>query len=107
MSEANKTADKSFAESLLGCIGVFALIPAIVCAEGYITSLLWEWFLVPLGIVKISISQAIGIALLSSILTHQNQPKSAVKSEPFELLGGIIGRLGMCLLTAWIVHKLM
>ncbi len=104
MSEAN---DKTFNESLLGCIGVMALIPAMSLAEGYIVSLLWSWFFVPLGAIEISVWHSIGIALLCNILTHQNQPKSAMKTELYEAIGGTIGRWSMCLLVAWIVHKMM
>jgi hypothetical protein len=43
-------------------------IPATIL-QGYVVSQLWLWFIVPLGVVNISVAHGIGIALIVSYLT--------------------------------------
>ena len=49
-------------------IGLILAVIAMIMA-GFTTSTLWFWFIVPLGIVAISVPQAIGIDLLFGLLT--------------------------------------
>ena len=41
--------------------------------NGWAFSLLWEWFVVPLGYPVLSIPQAIGLAMTIAYATHQYQ----------------------------------
>jgi len=41
--------------------------------RGWVLSILWRWFMVPtLGLPALSVPQAIGIALVVGMLTHQS-----------------------------------
>lgn len=80
--------------------------------RGWVLSILWRWFMVPtLGLPALSVLQAIGIALVVGMLTHQSQhypenkdEKTSTKvvrvSEPF--LTPFV-----TLLIGWIVRQYM
>src|SRR3989344_254836 len=59
-------------------VGMLVLIGGIMVVatllRGYVLSVLWRWFMVPtLGLPALSVAQAIGIALVVGMLTHQSQ----------------------------------
>ncbi|MDP3696508.1 MAG: hypothetical protein Q8R55_00575 [Candidatus Taylorbacteria bacterium] len=67
-------------------VGMFVLIGGIVVVStllrGYVLSVLWRWFMVPtLGLPALSVAQAIGIALVVGMLTHQSQHYPEDKDE--------------------------
>lgn len=68
---------ESFLAALIVVFGVFATIFAVLAAgvivNGYVLSILWVWFVVPLGLPVISVAHCIGIAMVSSWLTYQHQ----------------------------------
>lgn len=54
-----------------------ALTIPLTIWEGFVISKLWLWFIVPVfALPVLSISTAIGIALVFSILTHQHPRKT-------------------------------
>lgn len=71
--------------------------------EGLVLSVMWGWFLVPLGAPKIGVALAIGVSLIVGMLTHQHS-----KSEDGEwvekIVGAFLGPL-LILCIGWIVHK--
>jgi hypothetical protein len=70
-----------------GCIGgIFAiLITAVVGAlfNGYVIMKFWGWFILPVfeSMPEIGLVEAIGIALVMSVLTHQVQPSKEKDGE--------------------------
>jgi len=67
-------------------VAMFALIGCIVVVStllrGWVLSILWRWFMVPtLGLPALSIPQAIGIALVVGMLTHQSRHYPEDKDE--------------------------
>jgi len=55
--------------------GVFALMIAASVLRGYVLSILWGWFAVPLfNLPILGIPQAVGLALIVSLATHQYVP---------------------------------
>jgi len=59
------------------------LIP-IAIIRGYVLSILWGWFLVPLGVVEISVPHAIGFLLLIGLVTpNPNEKKEGKPLEKF------------------------
>ena len=77
--------------------------------SGYALSILWAWFFVPvLGLPKISIAGAIGIALVVGFLTHQDQHQDTNTSKSFSdiLVEGFIKAIikpSVALLIGWLV----
>ena len=57
-------------------IGIFGLMVATAIMRGYVLSILWGWFVVPIfGVPQIGIAQAIGVAMVVSLMTHQYVPQ--------------------------------
>jgi hypothetical protein len=50
--------------------------------NGWAFSLLWEWFVAPLGYPVLSIAQAIGLSMTIAYATHQYQ-RDENKDKPF------------------------
>lgn len=70
-------------------IAAVAIIIGRPIVNGWVASILWAWFLVPLGAPAISVVPAIGIALIVGCLTHQypwRAPGEKQKTWP-QLLG--------------------
>lgn len=57
--------------ALLGAILGVAVVTALLLWRGFALSMMWGWFMVPLGLPVIPIAHAIGVAALVSLLTHQ------------------------------------
>ena len=59
--------------------GMFVVSILGIIFSGYVISELWLWFAVPLGIVAISVAEAIGLQLLVSSLTMK--PMMAINPD--------------------------
>ena len=57
--------------------------------NGLVLSVLWGWFMVPLGVPGINIAHAIGISCVVGLLSHQ--PRNVSTSSPEAALGEILG----------------
>jgi hypothetical protein len=82
---------------------------------GYVTSLLWLWFVVPLGVPAISVLQAAGLSILHSMLTGTrgiradvaaSKEKSSRDTAIFNF-GVALAAPGFALLGGWIIHNFM
>ncbi len=59
---------------VFGVVGaVFGVLALGVIVNGYVLSILWVWFIVPLGLPVISVAHSIGIAMVTNWLTYQYQ----------------------------------
>lgn len=87
-------------------VGAIVLMAIAVIIRGWVLSILWGWFAVPiLGAPQIDIPQAIGIALVVGTLTHQYVPSKEGDIWP-PLAAIAIGPL-VALLIGWIVKGFM
>lgn len=94
----------------LGCAVLFLSVPAALL-RGWVLSLLWAWFVVPLGVPPITYLHAVGISLLASLLTHKNSPADDAalekKNAHEKIVEGIatmlVGPL-FVLLLGWLIH---
>lgn len=59
---------------LLGLLGVPAYFALSAIWKGYVLSVLWGWFVVPLGAPPVTIPVAIGVSLVVSLLTKSVRP---------------------------------
>lgn len=65
---------------LLGLVAILVLVVYSVCLSGWAFSLLWGWFIVPVfGAPMLLVSQAIGISLVVTYLTHHDRVSSKKK----------------------------
>lgn len=63
-------------KKLFEFLAAIALVSVVVIANGAVLSVLWEWFIVGLGVKSISISESIGFALVVSFVTYRYQEPS-------------------------------
>lgn len=95
-----------------GCIGLLVAAPIGTVLRGWGLMQLWQWFLVPLGVVSISLPWALGISVLSYLLTEHADTNHVNDSRPAnELLLRSVMRLTVIPLLAWglgaLWHSLM
>lgn len=66
---------KESERTILGCLGLIFAIPLLfvvnIMVKGFVISIVWGWFMVPLGLPPVSIAMAYGLAIVISYLTHQ------------------------------------
>lgn len=65
--------------SILAIIGYILLIPTLAIFQGLLFMCLWSWFIVPLGVVSITLPHAIGLGILASLFRTGIQDKDYVK----------------------------
>lgn len=75
---------------------MFTIAMAVVAAilRGWILTVLWGWFIVPLGVPSISIATALGIVIIIDMLVHRpdtSETKDKVATVP-ELLGIVFSK---------------
>lgn len=74
-------------EKMVGCLILLALFPVAAFARGYALSWLWAWFVVPLGIMPISLVWALGISLIMYVLTDHSTSSEYSGKEMSEIVG--------------------
>lgn len=97
--------------ALLMIVGVFAVSIVGIIWKGYVLSILWAWFAVPVfGLPALGIAAAIGVALVISFLTHQ-YVYTEDERGPAAKFGAMFGAAFLypliVLTTGWIVKGFM
>ena len=82
--------------------------------NGTVLSALWDWFMLPIGLLPISTGHAIGLAAVGSLLTHQYNPRliklysEMTDSEKVQsakhLLSSVFLRPGLVYVVGWVAH---
>lgn len=96
-----------------GCLLLILAAPFGVLARGYALSVLWFWFIVPMGIRPITIAHAVGIGLVLSLfnLTKSGVPKRDPDESFLRHVYGIVFAelVGPFLVVAigWLIHGWM
>lgn len=71
-------------ESILKIVFGIAAIPFLILLRAWVLTILWAWFVVPLGVGTIGIAHAYGLALAAQMFTG-----TSTKSKDEGLLYGI------------------
>jgi len=71
-------------DSIIKYFFVIVIVAFMVILNGFVGKSLWEWFLVPFGLVSITLAHAIGIGLVVSAFSHHSGCK--VSEEPKDVL---------------------
>ena len=95
-----------------GFVGLGMLLFFNDLLSGYALSVLWEWFIVPtFGAPHLGVVPAIGIAMVVSYMTYQNddckKEKRTTREEVIRLVAMAVMKPGMSLFFGWIVHLFM
>ena len=53
-------------------LGIVVLVVLEVLLTGFAFSVLWGWFVVPLGVAALGVAHAIGLGMVVRFLTHQD-----------------------------------
>ena len=91
---------------------IIALAIVSIILNGWVLSILWSWFIAPLfGLPLLSITTAIGMAIVIRLLTYQYSDDMFKNKSMSELIGAVIGHsiFGplLVLFIGWIVHCFM
>jgi hypothetical protein len=73
--------------------------------RGWVLSILWRWFAVPMfGLPGIGIAEAVGVALIVAMLTHEHrrEPKSESTSDSLTDAAAVFLRPLFALLVGWV-----
>jgi hypothetical protein len=93
----------------LGIVAVPALIAAAALWRGYVLSILWGWFAVPIfGLPQLTVPAAIGVCLIVGMFFARNDEDNRSGWEKFgsSIAVTFIGPL-CTLLVGWIVKGFM
>jgi hypothetical protein len=86
----------------------FAITILLTLFEGVVLKVLWGWYLVPLGLPKISVIMAIGVSLIINMITlHEVHISDTEENKAERLLKRILFGIGlptMYLLVGWFFH---
>lgn len=85
---------------IIGYITVTILLLAIMMPlNGYMISVLWDWFIIPLfKLPSLSVPQAIGLAIMVSVLTRQIDNTKSEKSYEERIVESVFtGLTKVCL----------
>ena len=89
-------------KSLLG-IAALALTIVYMVVNGWAVSVLWGWFVVPLGVPAVGIAHAIGlrciVALCKTPKYKEPDDKHSIENSVFGIVSSVVG-VGV----AWIVY---
>jgi len=89
---------------LVAFIGIIGFIAVAAIWRGYVVSVLWGWFAVPLlHLPPMGVAQAMAIGLLASVLTHQYVPSDSDKEDWWKQFFYIALMPLAALLIAWIL----
>lgn len=95
--------------ALLEILFYLVSIVPLTIFRGFVLSKLWLWFVVPLGVVQISIVHAIGFSLVLGFLSLKNNNAEKAKDRA-ERAGQFFGHM-VTPLFAWgfgaIIHSFM
>lgn len=81
----------------LACFGliVLAAVAIVVSAvmNGYVISVLWGWFVVPLfSVPPLSVATAIGLSLAVGMLVSHSSPSNSEKKDTGEVIVNLISQ---------------
>ena len=98
---------------LLTVVGAIVSIAVGAIWKGFVLSVLWRWFMVPIfGLPELSLVVAIGVGLVISFLTYQHIEIEPAEEESFgyrfgKALFAAIFYPAIALFFGWIVHLFM
>lgn len=81
------------------------MLPFYMAWKGYAVKVLWAWFLVPLGVVAISTSQAVGLTLLWTFMSMRNQKMDSQSTG--DLLFFAFASPAFALLLGWFIKQFL
>lgn len=90
---------------LLALAGLVGIIAASAMLQGWAMSILWLWFIVPLGMKELNIPMAIGLCLVISVCSYYRPHKSESNdlNETLSNLAMVFIKPILLLAIGWVV----
>ena len=83
LSASNIKENIAFWTAITLAILAYALLStSLMIWSGFVLSIMWTWFLVPIGLPKLGIAHAIGITMIVRMLTWQYNDCAKDDDEP-------------------------
>lgn len=84
------------------------MMPFTIALRGWVLSICWGWYLVPLGVMDIGAAHAIGISLTAAVFVNSHNNKQR-ENRLGPIAHGVTGALISLLILffAWVVHAVM
>lgn len=113
MTHRNYASDPSTRALVLAVIVLFLSVVPLAIYNGWVVSVLWNWFIPPtfVGMSSLSIAKAIGLTLVVGVFLNIRQPKdeteySSLSAEVIVALGVPLARGIVFLISGWLVHAI-
>ena len=100
----------TFINTFLSSIASICVVVFIITLNGYITLQYWNWFIIPLGVIQITLLHAIGLAYFIYFLTYKHDSKREKKKKDISYVANMCVKVGvklLFLLTGFIIFKFM
>lgn len=94
-------------EVLLLIIGVVAIVALASIWRGFVLSILWGWFAVPLGLPPIGIAWAIGVATVVGMLAGSYSEDKEDKDDGWKKVIVLFVAPLIALGVGWVAHASM
>jgi hypothetical protein len=85
---------------------VFIVLPHLAI-EGFVLMVLWNWFLVPLGLPVLTFALAVGMQIVATMLQQRGPALPEGKALANELFNFALLRPVSCLLIGWLVKAVL
>lgn len=91
-------------------IGALTTVMSMGLINAYVLTFFWLWFIVPFGIMELSLSHAYGLTILIGIITPSNDSKEEEKEMYTIVLESVVKtifRITLSLPIGYLVHQIM
>lgn len=92
---------------LLVILFVLAAMTAAYILNGWALQLLWQWFIVPFGVVPLTLPWAIGISIVVGFLTNHITTKKNEEVDMGKVWLTVFLRPFIAVIIGWLVHQFM
>jgi hypothetical protein len=101
----NETEDVALAA--LRCIGMLLVLLLLILLRSMVLTKLWDWFIVPLGVLPIGLAHAYGLALTATMFTDRYAAKSSDKETGVKVFAYGFAMPLLALGIGWICKSFM
>lgn len=87
---------------MIGLAQILITLGTIVPLRGWVLSILWSWYLVPLGAPALDLLHAIGLLIVASLIRGTRTPRPDEPQQPFAVLWIITVAIALlALVSGW------
>lgn len=98
----------SNAKAAAGCLSTLLALPVAVMLNGYVLSVLWGWFMVPVfHLPAIGVASGCGIAVVMQMLTNHTDCQTDKDREWWVPVAMLFIQPALGLLSGFIYHSFM